>query len=226
MVSGTIRAALVLGALGAGAMAMWSAATRWHPSPDRYPLQGIDLGERPPEVDWGSMRAAGADFAYLVATSGARGRDPAFEANWQALPDAGLRRGAVHLYDWCTPGRAQADLVNTTVPAASDALPVAVALDGGDAGCNAPPAPAQLIAELRSFVAAVEAHTGKAVIIRVDRGTERRYGVTAAIGRPVWVLGDYMVPGYAERPWRLWRATRYRHIEGDAGAVNWDVVAP
>ena len=226
MASGVLRSALVLAAFGVGAIVLWHVATRWRPSPAHYPLQGIDLGENPPPIDWLGIRAAGADFAYLVATSGTRGRDRAFEANWEALPEAGLRRGAIHRYAWCEPARAQADLFNTTVPVAGDALPAAVALDGGDAGCDGTPDPETLLSGLRVFVAAVEAHTGKPVLLRVDRKTERRYAIATALDRPVWVLGDFVEPGYAGRPWRLWRASAHRRIDGVDGAVDWDVVAP
>lgn len=99
-------AMIVAGAIG---IAGWSYATGWHPSTARYPLQGVDLGENPRPVEWSIVRARGADFAYLVATVGARHRDLAFEANWAALPEAGLRRGAVHLYSLCAPAKDQAD---------------------------------------------------------------------------------------------------------------------
>jgi lysozyme len=95
-----VGAMVVAGAIGIGG---WSYATAWHPKTSQYPLQGIDLDERPGPIEWGTVRARGADFAYLVATSGADRRDPGFEANWAALPDAGLRRGAIHLYSLCQP---------------------------------------------------------------------------------------------------------------------------
>ena len=196
----------------------------WHPSAKRYPLQGVDLPERPPAIEWGSVRAAGADFAYLVATAGARGRDPAFEANWQALPDAGLRRGAVHLYSLCESGGAQADAFNAVVPRTFDALPPAVDVDlRGD--CDAPAVGNAVIDQLRTFVARVEAHAGKPVVLRLSRAAERRYRLSAAIDRPLWLTGAFLQPGYAARQWRMWRATRWRRIEGMAGDVNWDVVA-
>ena len=215
-------AALCAGVLGFGAHALTG---RWHPSPDRYPLQGIDLGERPGAVEWASVRAAGADFAYLVATAGAGSRDQAFEAHWQALPGAGLRRGAVHLYSLCDDGRAQADAFNATVPRAADALPAVLDLDLRE-GCD-PPAPGPSVTEeVRAFVKRVETHTGRPVILRLSRAVERRYSFSAALDRPLWLIGNFFRPGYTDRPWRMWRASDRRRIEGVDEAVNWDVVAP
>ena len=225
MASATARAAVLLLAAGTLGVGGWSWATHWRPSPAIYKLQGVALPLDARPVDWGSVRAAGADFAYLVATAGTHARDPGFEANWQALPEAGLRRGAVHLYSLCEDGEPQADAFNATVPRADDALPPAVDVDLPD-GCAAPaPGPAVTDA-LRRFVARVETHMGKPVILRLSRAAERRYALSTALDRPLWVTGDLLRPGYAARPWRLWRASDMRQVDGVEGRVNWDVVAP
>jgi len=218
--AGTLLAA---GALGIGG---WSYATHWAPSAARYPLQGIDLGEHPPAaIEWGTVRAGGADFAYLVATSGADRRDPGFEAHWAALPEAGLRRGAIHLYSLCQPGIAQANAFNTFVPRTADALPVAVDLSYRE-DCLARPERTALLAELNRFIAMVETHTGHPVVLRVARGFDGDYMVTAAINRPAWAMANFLDPGYTARPWRLWRASDMRRVDGIEQPVNWDVVAP
>jgi len=219
---------LAAGLTGAGLLALagWHWTTHWHPAADRFPLQGVDLPERPPAgIEWGTLRAAGADFAYLVATSGADRRAPGFEANWNALPAAGLRRGAVHLYSLCQPAAAQANAFNTTVPRTADALPVAVDLSYRD-DCAARPGRAALVADLRRFADVVEAHTGNPVILRLARDVERDYALSAAIDRPIWAMANFLSPGYPARAWRLWRASDMRRVDGIEGPVNWDVVAP
>lgn len=225
MASALAKAAGALLAVGAAGVGAWAWATAWHPPVDRYPLQGVDLPLGPPPVEWGSVRAAGADFAYLVATVGRDRRDPTFEANWAALPQAGLRRGAVHLYSLCQPARDQADAFNTFVPAEADALPAAVDVDYRD-DCADRPDKAALAAEVARFVERVETHTGKPLLLRVSRAVERDYALTAAVRRPVWAMGNAFAPGYAARPWRMWRASDIRRVDGIEGAVNWDVVAP
>ena len=219
------RAVAILVLAGAAAIAAWSFATGWAPSPRRYALQGLDLGELPPPVEWPTVRAAGADFAYLVATIGADRRDPEFEPNWAALPEAGMRRGAVHLYSLCRSAADQANAFNVVVPAAADALPAAVDLSFRD-DCAARPDRDVLVGEVRRFVTMVETHTGKPVLLRVSRAMEAKYRLTAAIERPVWAMAAAFPPAYAARPWRLWQATTIRRIGGIDGPVNWDVMAP
>jgi lysozyme len=219
------RTAIALTLAGLLVVIGWGVATRWAPSRTHYPLQGIDVAADTGPVEWGSVRAAGADFAYLVATVGAGARDAGFEGNWDALPDAGLRRGAVHVYSLCESGKAQADAFNTVVPRADDALPAAVDIAFRD-DCTARPERDALVGDLRTFVVTVETHTGKPVLLRLSRSVERRYDLSNTLARPIWALGNFVTPGYAARPWRMWRASDMRHIEGVEEPVNWDVVAP
>ncbi|MDP1025871.1 GH25 family lysozyme [Sphingomonas sp. KR1UV-12] len=219
------KAAAILVAAGAIGIGGWHYATGWAPDHATYPLQGIDLGENPGEIEWGTVRAAGADFAYLAATAGADRRVPSFEANWNALPAAGLRRGAVHLYSLCQPAVAQANTFNTTVPRIADALPPAVDIDLRE-DCAARPEPAALAADLRRFIALVEAHTGKPVLLRISKPVEHVFALTAAIQRPVWASGNFFAPGYPARPWAMWRASDLRRVDGIEGPVNWNVVRP
>ncbi len=216
------KAALALTLIGAIAIGGWHQATAWHPPTARYPVQGIDLDDRAGPLEWGFVRAAGARFAYLTATVGADRRVPAFEANWNALPAAGLRRGAVHLYSLCQPAVAQANAFNTTVPRSRDALPAAVDVTFRD-DCAARPDARALVRDLRQFLTMVEAHTGHPVLLRVAAPVERRYALTAAIDRPVWAMADFVAPDYAARRWRLWRASDMRRIDGIEGPLNWDV---
>jgi lysozyme len=219
------RIAFILAGIGVAGLGGWSVATTWAPSRERYPLQGIDLPERPPAaIEWGTVRARGADFAYLVATSGKDRRDPRFEAHWTALPQAGLRRGAVHLYSLCQPGDAQANAFNTFVPRAADALPVAVDVSYRD-DCAARPERAALVTELRRFADRVRSHTGHPVLLRVSRAAEGDYELTAALDWPVWTMANFIRADYAARPWRMWRASDLRRVDGIEGPVNWDVVA-
>ena len=225
MTYGLFKPVAVLVGAGLLGIAGWSVATGWHPSVDRYPLQGIDLGENPGAVEWGTVRARGADFAYLVATSGADRRDPAFEANWASVPEAGLRRGAIHVFSLCQPAAAQANAFNAFVPRNADALPAAIDVGYHD-DCTARPERDALVHDLRTFIRMVETHARKPVLLRLSRAVDNDYRLSAAIDRPVWAIADFLKPDYAARPWRMWRASHIRRIDGIEGPVNWNVVAP
>ena len=210
--------------LGLAVAVAWTLAWHWHPS-DRYAFQGVDVSEAQGTVDWWSVRHGGADFAYLRATYGAGGRDTRFAGNWADVDASGLRRGALHVYSMCQRAADQANNFNTTVPRTPDALPAAVSVAFA-ADCPARPPRAVVLDEVRRYVAMVEAHTGKPVLLKVARDVDAAYRVTAGVRRPVWAVQAFFPPAYAARPWRMWQASDMRRIDGVAGPVHWNVVAP
>lgn len=219
------RFALIVAALALSGVAAWQYATHWRPSTERYPVQGVDVSASDGAIEWNNVSAAGADFAYAVATRGARERDPAFETNWHGMEATGMRRGAVHLYSFCQPAREQANAFNTFVPADADALPVAIDISY-DPGCTTRPERDTLVSELKLLAGTIEAHMRKPVLLRISRAVEMDYDISAALPRNLWASGNFIAPSYAARPWRLWRANDMRRVDGIDGPANWDVAAP
>ncbi|MEG3146248.1 GH25 family lysozyme [Sphingomonas sp. RT2P30] len=211
--------------IGLALVVAWSFALSWRPASANFPFQGVDVDERHGPIDWWTVRAGGADFAYVRATFGGTGRDARFAANWADIYATGMRRGALHVYSICNLAADQANNFNTTVPRVADALPAAVQIDFTK-GCESRPEQHVVIDELRRFMTMVEQHTGKPVLMKLTRRFDAAYQVSAAIPRPVWAVQDFFPPDYAARPWRMWQANDMRRIDGVAGAVNWDVVAP
>jgi len=52
------------------AVVAWTFALSWRPS-DIYHFQGVDVSEAQGPIEWWTVKAGGADFAYLRATRGA-----------------------------------------------------------------------------------------------------------------------------------------------------------
>jgi lysozyme len=205
------------------ALTLYLAALGWQPSANSYDVQGTDVSAANGAVDWNAVKAAGASFGYVVATDGVE-RDARFEENWRGAAAADVRRGAVHVWSLCQPAADQVNNFNTMVPTTDDALPPALSLDFA-AGCAARPPREAVLAALRSFIGTVEPHSQRPVILRVSRAFDAQYRVTEAIDRPVWSVQNFFVPDYAARPWRMWRASDMRRIDGVDGPINWDVVA-
>lgn len=83
-------------------------------------------------VDWARARAAGVGFAFAKATEGKTYRDQRFAANWAAMREAGLPRGAYHFYRHKFPGRDQARNFLDALPALeADDLPPVLDVEGG-----------------------------------------------------------------------------------------------
>jgi lysozyme len=200
-------------------------AGQWAPPRRKYPLQGLEVSQAQGAVDWTTVAANGADFAYIRATDGAATRDAAFEANWAAAGAAGLRVGAVHRWSFCADGVAQANNFVTVVPRGEAALPAVVDF-AFDPACAERPDRATLIKQVRAFLRIAETHTGEPMLLKITRSVARDYHLGAALPRPLWEVANFFPPDYGARPWRMWQASDLRRIDGVDGAVDWDVVTP
>lgn len=217
-----LRIAAVLAVLAGGAaLGGWHWLGGWAPARADYPMQGADVSAASGAIDWPTMKANGADFGYALATSGAGGRDAAFAGHWAAMAEAGVRRGAIHRFDPCGMGDAQAANFIRTVPRDAEALPAAVEIDAPCPGRE----PARVLRELVAFTTAVEHHVPQPLLIRLSPEAEEAYGVTAALARPIWSTRLMLTPDYTSRPWRLWQANPARRVAGAENPVGWDVVA-
>ena len=217
-------AGLILLAVLLAGLALWWAA-RWTPNRDLYPLQGVTISADNGEVHWGSIKAAGADFAYVAATDGANGVDPMFARNLSGAREVGIQAGAIHRYSLCQLATDQAANFIRHVPRRADALPAVVWLDYDDR-CPDRPTRALLLSELATFLAQIEAHMGKRSLIAPGPAFESDYQVTKGIARTIWLRRDFFEPDYAAHPWAMWQANDYARLSGADGTVGWNVVRP
>ena len=217
-------AGLILLAVLLAGLALWWAA-RWTPNRDLYPLQGVTISADNGEVHWGSIKAAGADFAYVAATDGASGVDPMFARNLAGAREVGIQAGAIHRYSLCQLATDQAANFIRHVPRRADALPAVVWLDYDDR-CPDRPTRALLLSELATFLAQIEAHTGKRSLIAPGPSFESDYKVTRGIARTTWLRRDFFEPDYGAHPWAMWQANHYIRLTGADGTVGWNVLRP
>jgi lysozyme len=203
-----ILAALLLLALIGGAWAWWHLH-HWTPARGEFGVQGVEIGSGDGAVSFASLKAIGADFAYVDASVSAFARDPLFVANFEKARAAGLQVGAVHRYDPCQPADRQAANFVTTVPRDAALLPPAVELD--------------MLADACPFNQ-VETHTGKPTVLKITKAFEARYGVARKLDRNLWLVEDRMQPDYAGRPWTLWTANTALANEVSDTGLRWVVV--
>jgi lysozyme len=218
-------AAVAAGGLVAGGLLLWTAAGAWHPSERLYPVQGIDVSHHQGAIAWEKLPGQGVRFAYIKASEGGDRRDPTFVANWRAAAAAGVRRGAYHFFTLCRPGEDQAANFIAAVPRDPQALPPALDLEYLG-NCKGAVPPRQFQVELARFIALVEAHYGKRVILYLTPEFDRAYGVSARFDRPLWLRSLVREPRFGARRWRLWQASNFRRVDGIQGRVDWNVAQP
>jgi lysozyme len=228
MAAGTLKkgrlAAIALAVL-LGIFVLWRVIAGWTPSRDEYPEQGIVVNASNGKPDWPMLNAMKVDFAYLTATEGDKKRDPSFAANLEGVRDAGIRYGALHIFDICRLASDQATLFITTVPRSPNALPPVVALDYSGT-CSSKPDRALILSEVATFLSQIEAHSGTQAVLMLAEDFEEQYQISSAIDRNVWLERNWLLPDYAAKPWVMWTANPARSIDGVDGRVKWAVVRP
>lgn len=220
-----ILGALLLVALVGGVWGWWHLH-HWTPDRSVYPMQGVEIGDADGDVSWSSLKAIGADFAYIDASASAFARDPRFVENFEAAKAAGMQVGALHRYDPCQPAGTQAANFVTTVPRDPALLPPAVELNMVADNCPVKVSEARVESELMVFLNQVETHTGKPVILKITPAFEDRYKVASKLDRNLWLVRDRFMPVYAGRPWTMWTANGALANEVAPDGLRWVVVRP
>lgn len=217
--------ALLLLAMSGG-IYLWWHLHHWLPARSDYPVQGAEIGAEDGKMNWASLKAIGADFAYIDASASAFARDSRFVRNFEEARAEGLPVGALHRYDPCQPADKQAANFVTVVPREPDLLPPAVELDLLADECPVKVSDAAVESELMTFLNQVETHTGKPILLKLSPGFESRYSLAARIDRNLWLIGDRLQPDYGGRPWTMWTANSALMNEVAERRLRWVVIQP
>lgn len=219
---------LLVLALAGGGYYLWQQyeLRSWRPDEAAYPEQGALIGEHDGAVDFEVLKGLGAQFVYLEASRGARGKDANFSRNLAAAREAGLEVGAVHEFDPCETADGQSSNYVTIVPRDSDLLPPAIRLDRSTEDCIERVSDAAVQSELLTLVNQIESHTGAPVVLAPTEEFEELYSPARRLDRSLWLDGDRHEPGYAGRPWTVWTANSGMATEAAEKPLRWLVVRP
>jgi lysozyme len=190
------------------------------PDPARHPVRGIDASHHQGEIDWPAVRAAGFRFAFLKASEGAEHRDRRFARNWSEAGAAGLARGAYHYFTFCADGARQARNFLAARQPLAGALPpvVDVELEGNCAGWTRLE---DVRAELRRFLAAVEAAWGRRPILYLTAESLERIVAGHFDGHPLWLRALEGKP--PDAGWLFWQYSDAGRVAGVRGRVDLNV---
>ena len=168
------------------------------------------------------MHVSGRDFAIARISDGTANPDPTFATNWAGIKAAGMVRGAYQFFEPGDDPTAQANLVVSAVGKLGDGdSPVTADMEvtGGESA-------ATIAAHLQTWVAAVQAGTGKAPMIYTAPGYwDASVGSTAFGNLPLWgadwgVTCPTLATGWTE--WKAWQYADNGTVGGISGNVDSD----
>ena len=211
---------LIPAALAALAIAVATpiAFGAWNPFAASYP-QGVDVSWHQGPIDWPLLGRSGVRFAYVKATEGADYVDPRFAFNWREAGQAGLYRGAYHYFTLCRPGLQQAQNFIHSVPREANALPPAVDLEHMGP-CRHGPTMTDVDAEVRAFLARIEAYYGVRPIIYASE--DFRDAHLKEFPRERFWIRSLIAPPLFQREWIVWQHHNGAHRPGVSGPVDLD----
>ncbi len=196
-------------------------------SPKRHPVHGIDAARYQGAIDWNTAAKSGVSFAYLKATEGGDGLDPAFAGNWQAAAQAGIPRGAFHFFYFCRPAAEQAAWFIRNVPRSPRALPPVLDMEWTPFSptCTLRPDAADVRAEAETFLSLLEQHYGQRPLIY----TSPEFFATNQLARipraEFWLrsVADHPSKTYPNQPWTFWQYSSTGGVPGVNGPVDTNV---
>ncbi|CAN7559644.1 GH25 family lysozyme [Mesorhizobium amorphae] len=195
-------------------------------SPRHLAVHGVDVSRWQGNVNWGKLRAQGANFAYIKATDGGDHLDPMFRTNWRNADAAGLKRGAYHFFYWCRTAGEQADWFIRNVPRVEGALPPVIDVEwNGDSSCKRRPSRATVQEKMQVFMDKLERHYGQRPIIYTSPDFYRDNLRGAFLDYPFWLRAVARHPSkvYPGRKWLFWQYSGSGLSHGVRGRIDLNV---
>ncbi len=182
---------------------------------------GIDVSHFQLDVDWAAVCASGIDFCFIKATEGASHADERFERNWRASADAGIVRGAYHLFQPADPVTSQANLfLRTIAQAPAGDLPPVLDLEDPARWADIPRADRAPLAV--EWLQTVEQSLSATPVVYLSPAFATEVlGNSPLLARfPVWLADYTCAPAPSiPKPWNAW--TFWQHTgKGTASGVE------
>jgi lysozyme len=219
--------ALVFGAAAAlvALSTAWRANVLWFVHPPAAWPRVVDVSHHQGEISWARVARDGVAGAWIKASEGGDRQDERFAANRDGARAAGLAWGAYHFFTFCADPAVQAENFLGVLGGDAGTLPPAVDVETGG-NCAAVPAPPALLAALDTFLAAVEAATGRPTLLYVTADQLGPLFGGSPPARPLWVRSLFATPDVPGAAVAVWQFHSRGWVDGVSRGVDLDAVDP
>lgn len=194
-----------------------------YPSPELYPVHGIDVSHHQHKIDWDKLDKQKVQFAFIKATEGGDFKDTRFEENWVQAKQLNIPRGAYHFFTFCKDGREQAYNFIESVPKDStNLLPI---IDLEFAGnCSPKNYRENIINEIALYIQTIEDYYEKKVLIYTTEEFYQKYLIKHFENNPIWIRDIQTTPRLDDnRKWLFWQYADKGRIDGIETLVDLNV---
>lgn len=168
----------------------------------KYPVTGIDISAHTGKVDFSELKAHEINFVVVKATEGESFIDKKFERNYNEARKHGVPISAYHFFKFNKPGKKQAENFLAKIKGKDFDLPLV--LDVEEWGNSTAIPRADVVQRLHDFIATVEAHTGKRMMLYSNVSGYRTYLKDEFPEHPLWICSFRPEPPI-KRKWTFWQ---------------------
>ena len=179
---------------------------------------GVDISEYQADVDMQKLASQGISFVYMKATEGSSFEDSRFVQNWENAAACGMPAGAYHFFSFDSPGRMQAENFINRIGDLDGRLIPAVDVEFYADKRENQPDPAEVTAQLRDFLNALEAAYHVKPMIYCPREIYEKYIMGYFDEYPRWIRSVYYPASFeAGVSWVIWQYCDTGELDGYKG---------
>ena len=183
---------------------------------------GVDISEYQADVDMQKLASQGISFVYMKATEGSSFEDSRFVQNWENAAACGMPAGAYHFFSFDSPGRMQAENFINRIGDLDGRLIPAVDVEFYADKRENQPDPAEVTAQLRDFLNALEAAYHVKPMIYCPREIYEKYIMGYFDEYPRWIRSVYYPASFeAGVSWGIWQYCDTGELEGYEGGEQY-----
>ena len=183
---------------------------------------GVDISEYQADVDMQKLASQGISFVYMKATEGSSFEDSRFVQNWENAAACGMPAGAYHFFSFDSPGRMQAENFINRIGDLDGRLIPAVDVEFYADKRENQPDPAEVTAQLRDFLNALEAAYHVKPMIYCPREIDEKYIMGYFDEYPRWIRSVYYPASFeAGVSWVIWQYCDTGELEGYEGGEQY-----
>lgn len=189
-----------------------------NPSPETYPVRGVDVSAYQGTIDWEVLSSQNIDFAFIKATEGSSFEDPCFRFNWDRASQTNLKVGAYHFFSFDSSGESQANFFIDTVPITYNSLSPVVDIElYGEKKKNPPDVKTTQI-ELAALLTKLESHYHRKPILYATQKSYDLYLKGKYESHPIWIRDVLTKPQLPDnREWTFWQYSHREKLKGYDG---------